>query len=751
MELTGEITAIIYQNEVNSYTIADMYVDEIDGKEDNIITVVGYLPFVVEGDELKVYGKFVEHKEYGRQFKIDTFEKLMPQTLEALERYLGNGMIKGVGPATARKIVDLFKEDTIDIIKNEPKKLAKIKGITKEKALEISESFIEHFEVWQIVGFLERFGIGAENAKKVYDELGIEAIEQIEANPYILIDIARGVDFKQVDKMAMDLGMDINNDKRIKSGIKYALIRITYNGHCCTLKENLIEYVRSLLGVNIQDIEDNLINLKTLGEVIEEQRNDEETWIYLASFYQTEQSIAKRIKFLNNSKNIKYIRTINKELEKYELLDDIDLSEKQKEAVKAVNDNNVTIITGGPGTGKTTIIRAIIEIYKSKGNKVVLCAPTGRAAKRMTETTGEEASTLHRLLEIGKFDENIFLKQKQEYQGTPIDADLVIVDEMSMVDMFLMNYLVSSLYQGTKLILVGDSDQLPSVGPGSVLKDLIESETIETIHLDKVFRQAAKSQIVVNAHRVNEGKDFLSKDELEEDSKKDFFVINETNQEKILSQVISLCTGRLQNYGDYDFFQNIQVLTPTKKGMLGTKELNSYLQNVLNPEDGFKKEKKANGVIFRVGDRIMQVKNNYDIYWEREGMSGAEDEAGSGIFNGEIGTIIDINEVEKNVIVRFDDEKVAWYEFSELEQLEHSYAVTIHKAQGSEYDVVIMCIPKAAPILLTRNLLYTGITRAKDLLIIIGDKNIVNYMIQNVDSKKRNTGLKFKLGGKEDT
>ena len=477
MELTGEITAIIYQNEVNSYTIADMYVDEIDGKEDNIITIVGYLPFVVEGDELKIIGKFVEHKEYGRQFKIDTFEKLMPQTLEALERYLGNGMIKGVGPATARKIVDLFKEDTIDIIKNEPKKLAKIKGITKEKALEISESFIEHFEVWQIVGFLERFGIGAENAKKVYDELGIEAIEQIEANPYILIDIARGVDFKQVDKMAMDLGMDINNDKRIKSGIKYALIRITYNGHCCTLKENLIEYVRSLLGVNIQDIEDNLINLKTLGEVIEEQRNDEETWIYLASFYQTEQSIAKRIKFLNNSKNIKYIRTINKELEKYELLDDIDLSEKQKEAVKAVNDNNVTIITGGPGTGKTTIIRAIIEIYKSKGNKVVLCAPTGRAAKRMTEMTGKDASTLHRLLEIGKIDEESFYKNTSNYEGAPIDGDVVIVDEVSMVDMFLVNYLLKCIYQGTKVVLVGDADQLASVGPGSILKDLINSRT----------------------------------------------------------------------------------------------------------------------------------------------------------------------------------------------------------------------------------------------------------------------------------
>ena len=654
-------------------------------------------------------------------------------------------MIKGVGPATAKKIVDLFGDETINVIKNEPIKLAKIKGITKDKALEISESFIEHFEVWQIVGFLERFGIGAENAKKVYDELGTSAIEEIEANPYILIDIARGVDFKQIDKMAMDLGMEINNEKRIKSGIKYALIRITYNGHCCTLKENLIDYVRTLLGVNIEDVENGLINLKISGDIYEEERNDGEFWIYLASFYQTELSIAKRIKFLSESKNIKHIRTINKELEKYELLDDIILSERQKQAVKAVNDNNVTIITGGPGTGKTTIIRAIIEIYKSKGNKVVLCAPTGRAAKRMTETTGEDASTLHRLLEIGKFDENIYLKPKQEYQGTPIDADLVIVDEVSMVDMFLMNYLVSSLYQGTKLILVGDSDQLPSVGPGSVLKDLIESETIETIHLDKVFRQAAKSQIVVNAHRVNEGKEFLNKEELEEDSKQDFFVINETNQEKILKEIMSLCTGRLQNYGNYNFFQNIQVLTPTKKGMLGTKELNSYLQSVLNHEDKHKNEKRANGAIYRVGDRIMQIKNNYDIYWEREGMAGEDDEAGSGIFNGEIGTIINIDELEKNVVVRFDDEKIAWYEFSELEQIEHSYAVTIHKSQGSEYDVVIMCIPRTAPVLLTRNLLYTGITRAKDLLIIIGDKNIMNYMIQNVDSKKRNTGLKFKL------
>ena len=748
MELTGEITAIIYQNEINSYTIADMYVDELDGKEDNIITIVGYLPFVVEGDELKVTGRFVEHKEYGRQFKVDTFEKLMPQTLEALERYLGNGMIKGVGQVTAKRIVDNFGEDTINVIKFQPLKLARIKGITQEKALEISESFIEHWEVWQIVGFLERFGIGAENSKKVYDQLGINAIEQIEANPYILIDIARGVDFKQVDKMAMDLGMEQNNEKRIKSGIKYALIKITYNGHCCTLEENLIEYVKTLLGVTEEEIENSLISLKAAGEIVDEERDDGTTWIYLASFYQTELNIAKKIVYLNNSKNMKYIKTINKELERVEILDDINLSDKQKEAIKAINDNNVTIITGGPGTGKTTIIKSIIEIYKDKGNKVVLCAPTGRAAKRMTETTGEEASTLHRLLEIGKFDDDIYVNKNQEYQGTPIDADVIIVDEMSMVDMFLMNYLLSSIYQGTKLVLVGDSDQLPSVGPGSVLKDLIESEKITTIHLDKVFRQAAKSQIVVNAHRVNEGKGFIPKSEVEADSKDDFFMINETAPEKILYQILSLCTGRLQNYGNYDFFQNIQVLTPTKKGMLGTKELNVYLQHELNPEDKSKDEKRANGAIFRVGDRIMQVKNNYDMYWEREsknGDTGGMVESGSGVFNGEIGTITAINDKEKNVEIKFDDEKIAWYEFSELDQIEHSYAVTIHKAQGSEYDVVIMCIPKTAPVLLTRNLLYTGITRAKELLVVVGDKKIIDFMIQNVDSKKRNTGLKYKL------
>ena len=737
-EIEGVLTEIIYQNEINSYTVG------IFETEEEQITVVGYLPFISKGDTLKLLGKFVEHKDYGEQFKIETFEKLMPQTLGALENYLANGNIKGVGPATASKIIQLFGEETIHVLKYEPIKLAQIRGISKEKALEISESFVENWEVWQIVGFLERFGIGAENAKKVYDLLGVNAISEIEANPYILIDISRGVDFKQIDNMAIKLGIERENQKRIKSGIKYALIRITYNGHSCTLETNLIEYVKQLLGVSQDSIEEGIINLKANDEIVVEDR-DGEHWVYLYTFYNAEKQIAERITKLNNAKNVKKISNIEKELKIVEKETDMFLSEKQKQAIREINDNNVTIITGGPGTGKTTIIKTILEIYKRKKYKTILCAPTGRAAKRMTETTGEEASTLHRLLEIGKVDEESLFKKDNEYKGAPIDADIIIVDEVSMVDMFVMSYLLDCIYLGTKLILVGDCDQLPSVGPGSVLKDLISSEKIVTVHLDKIFRQAAKSKIIVNAHRVNNGKTFIEKDspELEEDSKEDFFFIKENNQEKILEQVLSLCNGRLRKFGDYDFFENIQVLTPTKKGMLGTKELNKALQNELNPHRENEPEKSSMGAVFRIGDRVMQIKNNYDMYWERRIDDSIE--VGNGIFNGEIGTITNINEKEKNIRIKFDDDKVCWYEFNELEQIEHSYCITIHKAQGSEFDVVIMIIPQTAPMLLTRNLLYTGLTRAKKLLIVIGNAQILDYMLKNTDSKKRNTGLEYKL------
>ncbi len=557
MEIVGQIEDIIYKNEINSYTIAEFETEE------ETTTVVGYLPFVNPGDTLKLIGKYVEHKEYGTQFKIDTFEKMMPQTLGALEKYLANGNIKGIGEATAKRIIRTFGEETIHIFKYEPERLAEIRGISKSKAKEMSESFIENWEVWQIVGFLERFGIGAEHAKKVFDLFGTKAIEEIEANPYILIELTRGVDFKQIDQMALDLGISYDNEKRVASGIKYGL--------SCVLKENLIEFVINLLDVSTENVEDGIINLKIKNEIVVEKREKLE-YVYLYAFYNTEAEIAFLIKRLQKAKNIKKVANLKTELKKVEENSKIELSEKQKEALELVNDNNVTIITGGPGTGKTTIIKNIIEIYEEKGKKVILAAPTGRAAKRMTETTGKEASTLHRLLEIGKIDEDSLYKNTTNYEGAPIDADVIIVDEVSMVDMFLLSYLLKCVYQGTKLVLVGDVDQLASVGPGSVLKDLINSEEISTIHLDKIFRQAAKSKIILNAHKVNNGEGFIQKGE-EEGTDEDFFFIKETSQEKMLAQVVSLCTGRLERYGNYDFFQNIQVLSPTKKGMLRNKRI----------------------------------------------------------------------------------------------------------------------------------------------------------------------------------
>lgn len=686
MELKGEVTDIIYENEVNSYTIAVFETDEEE------TTIVGYMPFVKSGDTLKVIGRFVEHKDYGRQFKVDTFEKLMPETLGALERYLSNGSIKGIGEATAKKIIKKFGEDTINIFKFEPERLAEIRGISETKAKEMSESFIENWEVWQIVGFLERFGIGAENAKKVYDLLGINAIEQIEGNPYILIDIARGVDFKQIDQMALNLGINYNNQKRVESGIKYGLIKATYNGHSCVIKENLIEFVISLLDVTTENVEDNLISLKAKDEIIIEKRENTE-WIYLENFYKVENEIALRLERLEKAPNMKEIKNIDGALKDIEKKSDIELSEKQREAVKAINKNNVTIITGGPGTGKTTIIKTIIELYEERKKKVVLAAPTGRAAKKMTEATDREASTLHRLLCIGKLDDEGIYSKHNDYQGEPIDADLIVVDELSMVDMFLMNYLLNCIYQGTKLVLVGDIDQLPSVGPGSILKDLIDSEIINTVKLDKIFRQAAKSKIILNAHRVNNGQAFIQNgdEDLEQDTKQDFFFIKQNSTEKILQELITLSTGRLEKFGNYDFFKNIQVLTPTKKGPLGTRELNKALQAVLNPNLEELPEKVSGGVVYRVGDRIMQIKNNYDMTWERKKTSKTistqflkpceKTEVGTGVFNGEIGTIIEIDERDKVIKIQFDDEKIAWYEYTDLEQIEHSYAITIHKAQ----------------------------------------------------------------------
>ena len=610
MEIIGQIEEFIYQNESNNYSIAVFSLEE----SNDVITVVGYLPFITVGDTLKLKGKFVIHQEYGEQFKIDTFEKMMPKSAAALEKYLASGTIKGIGPATARKIVDKFGEDTLNIFKFEPMRLSEIKGISKDKAYEIGEEFNEKWEVWQIVSFLENFGIGANNSKKVYDALGINAVEKIQENPYILVDIVYGVNFNNIDKIAMQIGIPLDSDYRIKSGIKYALLIASYNGNTCVQKENLITYVKNILEVDEDRIEDNLINLEVTSE-IHTVNQDEITWVFLEPLYKAEQNIAQKLVALRDFNNVKYIKNFENEIRKYEDKLAIELSEKQFDAIKQVNENNVCIITGGPGTGKTTIIKFMIEIYKAHKKKVILCAPTGRAAKRMSETTGEDAKTIHRLLEIGKFEEDKL--GSIDTDVTPVDADILVVDEMSMVDVFLMNYLSKAIFLGTKVIFVGDPNQLPSVGPGSILKDLIDSEKFKIVKLNKIFRQAAKSKIIVNAHNVNNGINFIGNKNYEENSENDFFYINESNQDKILYQILSLCKERLKNYGDYEFFKSIQVLTPTKKGKLGTRELNKCLQAELNPKVEGIEEKTYGDVIFREGDRVMQIKNNYDIYWEK--------------------------------------------------------------------------------------------------------------------------------------
>ena len=701
LELQGELIDIKYKNELNSYCIGVLKLDEdsrgkyeseadvqsaqmnmqtLFAELDGEITIVGYLPFVNVGDTLKVVGKLVEHQEYGKQIKVDTFEKNMPQTTKALERYLANCGIKGIGPATAKNIITMFGDETIDVLKFEPEKLSRVKGISKERAIEIANEFVEKWEVWQIVGFLDKFGIGPQNAEKVYKALGANAIEEIESNPYVLIDLVNKVNFEQIDRMALSLGFEYNNEKRIRSGVKHALILMTFNGHCCTRYESLIDYVKKLLNVSDNEVEECIINMKAKEDIVLEERDGCE-WVYLYQYYKVEKNVAERLQDLANYDNIKKISRFNKELEMFEKKSNIDLSEKQKEAIEAINEHNVCVITGGPGTGKTTIIKTIIDIFKHNEMKPVLCAPTGRAAKKMTEATCEEAKTLHRLLEIGKIsEENQVLPT--EVSVAPIDGDIVIVDEMSMVDIFLMNYLCKALYKGTKLVLVGDIDQLPSVGPGNVLKDIIESDAITTITLNKIFRQAARSKIIVNAHRVNEGLGFLTKEEIssgaENDYLEDFFYISETDRQKILYNVITLSGDRLKNYGDYDFFKNIQVITPTKKGELGTKELNKVLQQTINPSMETKKERKFGDNIFREGDRIMQIKNNYDIYWEKK---EPEFEYGSGVFNGEFGTISVIDDFNKQIKIRFDDEKEAWYQYNELDQIEHAYAITVHKSQ----------------------------------------------------------------------
>lgn len=717
MEIKGQIEEIVYTNEENSYTVCTVSLED-----DTLLTAVGYLPFLSVGDVVILYGKMVTHNMYGEQFKVDTFEKVMPVSTREIQKYLGSGIIKGVGPVTSKKIIDKFGDNAIYILRFEPYKLAEISGITSIKATQISDEFNKQWELWQIVIFLQKYGIGATNANRVYKEFGINAIEKIEENPYGLLSVLYGVDFKTIDKMAIDLGIDYDSNFRISSGIKYALISSSRNGNTCALKQNLIEYVSNILGV-----EKELVDNEISALLISKELYSEDGKLFLKNYFEAEESVAQRLLMMCNDKVKRYNSLTDKILETENKLG-INLSEEQKKAVEVIFKNKLTIVTGGPGTGKTTIIKTAITLMQKEGLEVALCAPTGRAAKRITETTGEEAKTLHRMLELGKTEED---EISLNYNVAKIDKDVVIVDEMSMVDIVLMHFLLKGLLDKTRLVLIGDSDQLPSVGPGNVLKDLIDSDIIPTVKLTNIYRQAAESNIITNAHMINNGEmiDLAKKDG-------DFFFLKGN---EIVSQIGSLVSDRLTKYGDYDSIQDIQVLTPTKKGETGTKNLNKELQKVLNPAKISKKEKSFGDIIFREGDKVMQIKNNYDLYWE----SCDKKTYGTGVFNGDMGKITKIT--DENLEVTFDDERIVIYDGSTLEELEHAYAVTIHKSQGSEFPVVVMPIVSGPPMLYTRNLLYTGVTRARELLVVIGQENMVQYMINNSNIKERNTGLKYKL------
>lgn len=716
LEIKGQVEEIVYQNEENGYTVCHLDMDE------KLLTAVGYLPFVSVGDMIVARGTLVNHAVYGEQFKIQSFEKVMPSSMAEVEKYLGSGIIKGVGPVTSKKIVDHFGEETIYVLRFTPEKLVEVHGITPSKATQIAEEFQKEWELWQIVMFLQTYGIGVTNANRVYKALGIHAIDSIKSNPYCLLPILYGADFHTIDQMAIHLGIDFDSSFRVASGIQYALQVASRNGHTCTIHEELIKFVSQLLGVPEEVVEREITALAYAKSIYVEKDR-----VFLKAYYEAEDTIARRVMMMCNDR-VKPCPNLEKKIKEQEQQLKIDLSEKQRKAIHMVFQNKISIITGGPGTGKTTLIRILIRLMQVEKMEIALCAPTGRAAKRITETTGEEAKTLHRLLALGKTEEDGITIP---YEIPKIEKDVVIVDEMSMVDTVLFHFLMRGLLDKTRLVLIGDSDQLPSVGAGNVLKDLMESEFVPTIKLTEIYRQARESQIVVNAHKINEGEqiDLTSRDG-------DCFFIKRTNN---VQQICELASDRLKAYGNYDPMQDIQVLTPTKKGDFGTKNLNKELQRVLNPKSPFKKEKEFGSVIFREGDKVMQTKNNYDIYWEsKDGKN-----YGSGVFNGDMGTIQSIS--EEGMEVCFDEDKIVAYDATNYEELEHAYAITIHKSQGSEFPVVVMPLLNGPPMLYTRNVLYTGVTRAKELLVMVGDEAVIRHMIENNHTKRRNTGLQDKF------
>jgi exodeoxyribonuclease V alpha subunit len=727
--INGYVDHIIFRNNDNGYTVMVMICDEEE------LTCVGVFSDIAEGECIEAKGEYTDHPTYGRQFAVKSFEEKAPQDALAIERYLGSGAIKGIGIALAARIVRRFKEDTFRIIEEEPERLAEVKGISQRKAMEIADQVNEKRDLRQAMIFLQQYGISTTLAVKIYNTYGQEVYSILKENPYRMADDVDGVGFRTADEIASRVGIRTDSDFRIRSGIQYALLQASNEGNTYLPMPELTQRASALLEIEPEYIEKHYMNLAMDRKIIMRQVDDV-TQIYASAFFYMEANAATMLKNLDASFDVPDIE-IEARLRQIEKQTKMDLDEHQVEAVKEAVRNGVLVITGGPGTGKTTTINTIIKYFESEGMDIFLAAPTGRAAKRMSETTGFEARTIHRMLELnGGVEGNAGFERNEQ---NPLETDVIIIDEMSMVDISLMYSLLKAIIAGTRLILVGDVNQLPSVGPGNVLKDIIDSGLFHTVMLTKIFRQASTSDIIVNAHKINRG------EPVELDNKSmDFFFLKRYDADKIINVTLQLILQKLPKFVGASMM-DIQVLTPMRKGLLGVERLNTVLQMYLNPPDKRKKEKEHGTTLFREGDKVMQIKNNYQLEWEIRSKYGLCIDKGTGVFNGDTGIIEEINDFAETVTVCFDEGRMVEYPYKLLEELELAYAVTIHKSQGSEYPAVVIPLLSGPRMLMNRNLLYTAVTRAKKCVTIVGNDTTFEQMIANNSQLKRYSGLRDRL------
>lgn len=736
--IEGYIEHIIYRNQENGYTVANLVAEETE------ITCVGIFQYLNEGENIRAKGVYKEHPSYGQQFSVASYEIVIPQDSLAMERYLGSGAIKGIGTALAARIVRHFGDDTLRIIETEPERLAEVKGISERKAREIAEQVEDKADMRKAMMFLQQYGISQTLGAKIYQQYKQDMYRILKENPYKMAEDISGVGFKIADEIAARIGIHTDSDYRIRSGLLYILLLATAEGHVYLPKKILLARAEKLLGVQAEHMEKHIVDLAidrkiVVKEIADDFTDEKEQIVYASQYYQIELHTAQMLHELNLKDTVDE-EVIAEKIRRIQKAEKIELDQMQQQAIVEAVKNGLLVITGGPGTGKTTTINGIIRYFEMEGLDIYLAAPTGRAAKRMTEATGYEAKTIHRMLELtGAPEEKSGSVHFERNAQNPLEADVIIIDEMSMVDIFLMHALLSAVVAGTRLILVGDVNQLPSVGPGSVLKDIIASGEFPVVELVKIFRQASQSDIVVNAHKINQGIP-VSLD----NKSMDFFFLKRYDANVIISVVITLIQKKMPKFVEAEPY-DIQVLTPMRKGLLGVERLNVILQQYLNPPSEEKKEKEHGKGLFREGDKVMQIKNNYQLEWEIRGLYGIPVEKGVGVFNGDTGIIKEINTFAETITVEFDERRFVEYAFKQLEELELAYAITIHKAQGSEYPAVIIPLLAGPKMLMNRNLLYTAVTRARKCVTLVGDEKVFAEMENNKMEQSRYTTLDLRI------